>query len=136
MKKHKLPSGNTIEVKPLAWEASFDVCQEVMDFVSELKMDFPQGLDIQEAIMNKDIKVLLGLKSPLLKIIGNKNIRELSLQCLEAPGVLINGKQKFTRDYFADKREDFLIAAFWALDANITPFGEGLISLFSQGFQK
>ncbi len=136
MKKHKLPSGNTIEVKPLAWEASFDVCQEVTDFIAGLPLDFPQGMDIMEAIATENIELLFSLKSPLLKIVGNKKIRELALNCLEAPGVLINGREKLTRDYFADKREDFIVAAFWALDANITPFGEGLISLFSQGFQK
>ncbi len=67
MKKHKLPSGNTIEVKPLAWEASFDVCQEVTDFVSELKMDFSENLDIMQAIAVKDIQLLLSLKGPVLK---------------------------------------------------------------------
>lgn len=128
MTKNALPSGKKLEVKPLPWEEAFTVFQEVSDVLASIEINLPDGMDIQKELMSGNIEMILHLKTPLFKLLSNTTVRAAAEKCLSGNRCTIDDKN-LKLEYFEENRGDYLPAAFYALQANLLPFGTGLTSL-------
>ena len=129
MSEHTLPSGKTLEVKPLPWEEAFTVFQKVSDVLANIEVNLPEGMDIQKELMAGNVGLLIHLKTPLLKLLADPVVKEAADKCLGGKRCTVSNAV-LKPEYFEENRGDYLPAAFYALQDNLTPFGEGLTSLF------
>lgn len=129
MKKNALPSGKNLEVKPLPWEEAFTVFQDVSGILASIEINFPDGVDLQKELLSGNIEMLLHLKTPLFTLLSNKTVKAAADKCLGGNRCTVDDKV-LKLEFFEENRGDYLPAAFYALQENLTPFGQGLTSLF------
>lgn len=130
--KHDLPSGAVLDITLLPYGEAWDIASAVVKELKEVELNLPSDLDFADSA--KVTQYLLGhirdIQSPLCSILSSKKILESAHACLKKctyDNARING-QTFES---LEGRKDFLIACFYALKENISPFFEGLVSSFS-----
>lgn len=120
--KKTLPSGATLDITLLDWEAAWEVTQDVLRVIEKLDIDL-KGMNFTE-IQAQDV---MAFKSPLCRVLASKEIMEASKKCF-ARCTYDNtriGDGTFNKP---EARADFLVACFHVLKENCAPFFVGLLS--------
>jgi hypothetical protein len=122
MIKHTLPSGAVFDVTPLAYGRAWGVTQALLKVAEKLEIDVA-GMDFK-ALAATDV---LKFKGPLCTLLASEVMQAAAETCLER--CTYNGVKITDQTFETDAgRGDYLIAAFYALKENVSPFFRAAIS--------
>lgn len=124
--KHLLPSGVELDVTPLPYEEAWGVAQKVVGVIKSLNLDLSKiNLDMND-ISAEDI---LTFKDPICQVLSSPVLFDSVKQCFSR--CTYNGVKIDSRTFESKQsRGDYLVAAFFALKENASPFFASLGSFF------
>lgn len=124
METFKLPSGATLDVQALSYEAAWGVTQVLLKELENTKIDL-SSINLKD-IMATD---LITLKGPICSILSSQSVLDSAKTCFKK--CRYNDSQIDSMTFESKTaRGDFLYAAFYALQENVTPFFASLLSNF------